>query len=184
MAYVTYSEGFKVGGVNASDCNAPWRPETVDAVEVGYKATFADGMTTLRASAFQYDYEDFQVLQVIGVQGVITNAGDAEIQGLEVEISSLLNESWAVNAGVTMLDSQYGDFLNVDTLRAELGALQNRGNPLSYAPDTSINLGVTYSTELESGGSLALSVDGSYRSRVFFRGVQSKERLYRPLYHC
>ena len=175
MTYVTYSEGFKVGGVNASDCNAPWKPETVDAVEVGYKATFADGMTTLRASAFQYDYEDFQVLQVIGVQGVITNAGDAEIQGLEVEVSSLLNESWAVNAGVTLLDSQYGDFLNVDTLRAELGALQNRGNPLSYAPDTSINLGVTYSTELESGGSLALSLDGSYRSRVFFREFNQRK---------
>ena len=175
MAYITYSEGFKVGGVNASDCNEPWKPETVDAYEVGYKATFADGARTLRAAAFQYDYEDFQTLQVIGVQGVITNAGDAEIQGFEVEFSSLLNENWAVNAGFTLLDSEYGDFLNVDTLRAELGPLQNRGNPLSYAPDTSVNAGVTYNTDLESGASLTASLDVSYRSRVYFREFNQRK---------
>jgi iron complex outermembrane receptor protein len=175
MAYITYSEGFKVGGVNASDCNEPWKPETVDAYEVGYKATFAGGARTLRAAAFQYDYEDFQTLQVIGVQGVITNAGDAEIQGFEVEFSSLLNENWAVNAGFTLLDSEYGDFLNVDTLRAELGPLQNRGNPLSYAPDTSVNAGVTYNTDLESGASVTASLDVSYRSRVYFREFNQRK---------
>lgn len=175
MAYITYSEGFKVGGVNASDCNEPWKPETVDAYEVGYKATFSGGSRTLRAAAFQYDYEDFQTLQVIGVQASITNAGDAEIQGFEVEYSSLLNENWEVNAGFTLLDSEYGDFLNVDTLRAELGPLQNRGNPLSYAPDTSINAGITYNTELESGSSLAASLDVSYRSRVYFREFNQRK---------
>ena len=78
---------------------------------------------------FHYDYSDFQVAQVIGIMGVITNAGDAQIDGLELELTSALDERWTVNAGLTVLDSSYGHFLNTDTLRGELGLLQNDGNP-------------------------------------------------------
>ena len=152
MVYASYSEGFKVGGVNSSDCNPPWDPETVDSVEMGFKASFMDGAASLRMALFHYDYSDFQTLQVIGIQGVTTNAGDAEIDGLELEVSSTLSENWSINAALTLLDSEYGSFLNTDTLRAELGALENKGNPLSYAPDTSLNLGVTYRTPLSIGG--------------------------------
>jgi iron complex outermembrane receptor protein len=63
MVYASYSEGFKVGGINESDCNPPWDPETVASYEVGYKATLHDGSTTLSAAAFHYDYSDFQLLR-------------------------------------------------------------------------------------------------------------------------
>ena len=175
MAYVSYSEGFKVGGVNGSDCNPPWRPETVDSVEVGYKASFSNGATTLRAAAFNYKYSDFQTNQVIGIQGIITNAGDADIKGLELELTSLLSENWDLNLGLTLLDTAYGDFLNTDTLRAELGALQNKGNPLSYAPNASLNLGVSYQRPLQSGATLSVSLDGSHRSRVYFREFNQRK---------
>lgn len=174
MVYASYSEGFKVGGVNSSDCNPPWNPETVDSFEVGYKASFGGGATTIRTAAFKYDYSDFQVAQVIGFQGVITNAGDAEILGLEFELSSILNENWSVNAGFTLLDTEYGSFLNTDTLRAGLGVLENKGNPLSYAPDTSVNLGLTYTTPVSFGGEITASVDASYRSRVYYREFDQK----------
>ena len=168
MVYMSFSEGFKSGGANNGDCNAPWNPETVEATEVGYKASFADGSTTIRAAAFYYDYSDFQLLQVRNFAGIITNAGDAEVKGLEVEMTSAVNENWLINSGITLLDSEYGDFLNEDLLRP--GTLfQNKGNSLNNAPETSLTLGITYSTELSSGGAMALSLDGSYRSRIYFR---------------
>lgn len=175
MAYVSYSEGFKVGGVNGSDCNPPWNPETVDAYEVGYKASFGDGSSNLRMALFHYDYSDFQLLQVIGIQGVITNAGDAEIDGLELEYTNSLNENWSLNAAVTLLDHQYGTFLNTDTLNLGLGVQDNKGNPLSYAPDTSTNLGISYNTLLSGGSSLSASLDASYRSRVYYREFDNKD---------
>ena len=175
MVYASYSEGFKVGGVNSSDCNPPWAPETVDSTEIGYKASFGEGATSLRVAAFDYDYSDFQVAQVIGFQGVITNAGDAMIRGVEFELSSFLNENWSVNAGVTLLDSEYGSFLNTDTLRAGLGLLENKGNPLSYAPDRSVNLGLAYNTPITLGGDLTVSVDASYRSRVYYREFDQRK---------
>lgn len=175
MVYVSYSEGFKVGGVNTSDCNPPWNPETVDAWEIGYKASFFEGATSLRMAAFQYDYSDFQVAQVIGIQGFISNAGDAEIDGLEVELTSRLNEHWRINAAVTLLDSAYGHFLNTDTLRRELGLLQNRGNPLNNAPERSVNLGIAYETPFANVGRLVVSVDASMRSRVYYREFGNKD---------
>ena len=180
MVYASYSEGFKVGGVNASDCGGPWNPETVDAYEIGYKASFFDGSTTFRASAFDYDYSDFQTAQVIGIQGVITNAGDAKIIGVELELSSILNEHWSVDAGLTLLDTEYGHFLNTDTLRAGLGVLENKGNPLSYAPDTSINLGITYTTPLSAGGAISVSLDAAHRSRVYYREFNQKKDSTAP----
>ena len=175
LVYVSYSEGFKVGGVNTSDCNPPWNPETVDAYEIGYKASFFDGATSLRAAAFHYDYSDFQVAQVIGIQGFIANAGDSEIDGLELELTTVLNENWRMNASVTILDSAYGEFLNTDTLRRQLGVLQNKGNPLNNAPDTSINLGIAYETPLGDAGRLVASVDLSHRSRVYYREFGNKD---------
>ena len=175
MVYTSYSEGFKVGGVNASDCGPPWKPETVDAYEVGYKTSFGNSSSDLRVALFRYDYSDFQVAQVIGIQGVITNAGDAEIDGLEVEFTSILNDNWSINAGLTLLDHEYGHFLNTDTLNAGLGVQNNEGNPLNYAPDTSVNVGVTYNTPLNMGGSIAVSLDASYRSRVYYREFGQKE---------
>ena len=168
MLYASYSEGFKTGGINRDDCNDPWNPETIEAREVGYKTSFGDGSTTLSAAAFFYDYTDFQVLQVLDLAGVIKNAGDAEITGLEVELRSQVSQNLRVNAGLTLLESEYGFFLNVDGLRPG-PPFQNEGNPLNNAPETSFNFGVIYDTALSNGGSLSVGLDTSYRSRVFFR---------------
>ena len=169
MVYASYSEGFKVGGINESDCNPPWDPETVASYEVGYKATLHDGATTLSAAAFHYDYSDFQVAQVIGIVGVIANAGDATIDGFELEVTSNVGDDWTLSAGLTLLDSAYGEFLNTDALQGDAGVLQNKGNPLNKAPEQSLNVGIVRNMTFDSGARLALSLNTAYRSRTYFR---------------
>ena len=171
--YVSYTEGYKAGGVAPVECNVPYEPETVDAYEVGYKATFA-GSTTLSAAAFYYDYSDFQVSQIIGISPVTRNAGDAEVRGLELELSSTLTENWMVSGAVALLDTEYGDFINLDGLQAELGFQNNKGNPLNNAPKTSINLGIAYTTPVQWGGRVTLRADAAYRSRTYFREFKNK----------
>ena len=87
---------------------------------MGYKATLHDGETTLSAAAFHYDYSDFKVAQVIGIVGVIANAGDATIDGFELEVTSNVGDDWTLSAGLTLLDYAYGEFLNTDALQ-EIG---------------------------------------------------------------
>ncbi len=171
--YASYSEGYKAGGIAAGECRPPYNPETVDAYELGYKATFG-GSTTLSAAAFHYDYSDFQVAQIIGITAVTRNAGDAEVLGFELELSSTLDDNWMVSGAVTLLDTEYGDFLNLDGLQAALGFQNNKGNPLNHAPDTSVNLGVTYNAPAVWGGHLTLRIDAAYRSRTYFREFKNE----------
>ncbi len=171
--YASYSEGYKAGGIAAGECRPPYNPETVDAYELGYKATFG-GSTTLSAAAFHYDYSDFQVAQIIGITAVTRNAGDAEVLGFELELSSTLDDNWMVSGAVTLLDTEYGDFLNLDGLQAALGFQNNKGNPLNHAPDTSVNLGVTYNAPAVWGGHVTLRIDAAYRSRTYFREFKNE----------
>ena len=171
--YASYTEGYKAGGIAAGECRPPYNPETVDAYELGYKATFG-GSTTLSAAAFHYDYSDFQVAQIIGITGVTRNAGDADVLGFELELSSTLDDNWMVSGAVTLLDTEYGDFLNLDGLQAALGFQNNKGNPLNHAPDTSVNLGVTYNAPAVWGGHLTLRIDAAYRSRTYFREFKNE----------
>ena len=171
--YASYTEGYKAGGIAAGECRPPYNPETVDAYELGYKATFG-GSTTLSAAAFHYDYSDFQVAQIIGISAVTRNAGDAEVLGFELELSSTLDDNWMVSGAVTLLDTEYGDFLNLDGLQAALGFQNNKGNPLNHAPETSVNLGVTYNAPAVWGGHVTLRIDAAYRSRTYFREFKNE----------
>ena len=97
------------------------------------------------------------------------NADDAELMGLELELTSVLNDNWMINAGLTLLDTEYGEFLQEDLSVFNGVKVQIEGNPLNNSPETSLILGVTYDTTFNSGSSLSLSIDGAYRSRVYFR---------------
>ena len=180
MVYLSYSEGFKAGGLNFTDCNPAYEPEQVDAYELGGKWTLASGRTTVNAALFHYDYSDFQVVQIIGLAAIITNVGDSSIDGLELEVSSNLNSHWSISAGITLLDSEYDDFVNLDGLHAEKGFQQLRGNPLNKTPEEGVNLGIVYQTTFGDGSSLRLGAHAAYRSRTYFREFEEREDSQGP----
>jgi outer membrane receptor protein involved in Fe transport len=75
-----------VGGVLENSQTQPktFEPEFVDAFEVGAKNTFLDGRATLNLAAFYYDYEGYQISQIVNRSAVNLNF-DAEVWGLEIE---------------------------------------------------------------------------------------------------
>ena len=167
--YVSYSTGFKAGGVVGFECTPPYNPEEIDSYEIGYKATFGGGRTSVSASFFYYDYTDFQVFQVTDTATTTVNADSADIQGFEFETSSLLSDAWSISFGLTLLDAEFGNFNSLDSMFAALGSQNVKGNPLPFAPSTSINLGIAYTSAAPWGGTLFLSADAAYRSRTQFR---------------
>ena len=104
----------------------------------------------------------------MGIQTVTRNAGDATVNGLEIEALSALSDSMILNYGLTWLDATYGDFLNTNGLFPQLGDQQLEGNTLSNAPKISLNLGINYSTLLQSGSALTLRANAAYKSKVYF----------------
>jgi iron complex outermembrane receptor protein len=185
QAYATYTRGYKGQGydvevtANFAD-QAPVRPETVDAYELGYKAVFADGRLSANIALFHAEYQDLQVQASTVVNGlnqfVATNAGTSTTRGLEVEATARPVRGLTLSGGFTLLDAQIdapGLNCNLTQVAVILGpdqpvpantcfrltgqaAALNRqnveGGDLPNAPDLRANLTARYETPLGSTG--------------------------------
>jgi iron complex outermembrane recepter protein len=130
--YTKYSEGFKSGGVNAEATTVetfaePFKPEQVKAYEIGVKSNFADGRAQLNAAVFRNQVTDMQ-LNVLtpsssGTSIVVVNAGEATIQGLELEGVFIPFENWRLQANYSWLDPEIDKFMEVHN-----GVLSNQAD--------------------------------------------------------
>jgi len=90
LVYTSWNRGVKGGGYNApffpltvdyTDEVLSYDPETLDAFEVGFKSTFADGKVRLNGAAYYYDYRDYQAFTLFGLDAITFNT-DATISKL------------------------------------------------------------------------------------------------------
>ncbi|MFN4024575.1 MAG: TonB-dependent receptor [Hyphomonas sp.] len=135
MLYAFYSRGYKGGGINppqpagANLFPQTFDPEFINSYEVGTKNTLANGALQLNASAFYYDYEGYQITQIVNRTSANFNI-DAKLQGLEIE--SIWNpvSTLVLNANIGLLDTEIQDTWGIDLLdrtngRADLVAIKN-----------------------------------------------------------
>ena len=107
LAYVTVSEGFRIGGVNRSPAIpgvpffSDYRPDVLRNYEVGVKSELFDGKLQLNSAFYWLDWSDIQQIFTDPVFAFefITNQGDARIQGLELELTAQLSENLRLQAG-------------------------------------------------------------------------------------
>jgi iron complex outermembrane receptor protein len=104
LIYGSYSHGYKAGGANPpgavllqasingdigqSDTNPihplTFKPEFIDAFELGSKNTLLDGALTLNADVFYYNYENYQISEIVDRSAINLNF-DAHVKGAEAE---------------------------------------------------------------------------------------------------
>jgi len=102
LFYGSYSRGYKGGGANPpgpipvvfatgnvdSPSNAThpltFKPEFVDAFELGTKNTLLDGAMTLNGDIFYYKYQNYQISQIVDRTSVNLNF-NANVKGAEIE---------------------------------------------------------------------------------------------------
>jgi len=111
MTYVSYSEGFKGGGftqrIFPPEASLPdFGPEKVKSYEAGFKFNGWDDRLRLNGAVFFTDYSDLQLLVAdpTRVGPFVTNAGDAELKGFELELLLAPAEGWLVSGSVGYLD--------------------------------------------------------------------------------
>ena len=122
LFYAFYSRGYKGGGINppqpAENPNAfpiGFDPEFVDSYEIGTKNTLADGSMQLNGTAFFYNYEGYQISQIVNRTSANFNV-DAEIRGLELETIWNPASTFVINANLGFLDAQVVDTFGIDVL--------------------------------------------------------------------
>ncbi len=113
LLYVSYSRGYKSGGINPPlspifAVSDSFSPETVDAFEVGSKNVFGNGKFTLNATAFYYKYKGLQLSRIVARTSVNDNV-DADIYGVELESIIRPTRELAINFGASYLHTKAGD---------------------------------------------------------------------------
>ena len=117
------SRGFKSGGYNVRaqsnifpESAEPFDDETLDMGEMGVKSTLADGRLVLNTAIFYGQYKDIQVSTFTsydgngdGIEesffGNFINAGNATLQGVEVEFNFNSDSWFGMNGYVSYLDA-------------------------------------------------------------------------------
>jgi len=122
MGYGSFSSGYKAGGYNldraglanpllggvpmASDLE--FRPETVNAYELGAKGSVGDWITTSIA-LFYEQFDDFQLNEFTGTAFIVTNLEEVTTKGVEVDFSAAPTDGLQLNGGIVYQDARYGD---------------------------------------------------------------------------
>ncbi|WP_066553556.1 TonB-dependent receptor [Croceicoccus bisphenolivorans] len=196
--YASYSQGFKGGGFDprgagskANDLDEDdvlsdaeiatylgFDPEVVDSYEVGYKGNLAGGALYLATALFRMDYSDIQIPGSVpctgtgGVQtfcGVVSNAGKARLQGVEVEANARLGRDLMASGDRLNLSGALGyidaKFKKYETLIGGKTVDVAKYRYIQNTPEWTGSATLAYSTPA-GAGDLAMSTTWSYRSKT------------------
>lgn len=170
MVYGTYSRGFRSGGYAARPSRpssvGAYDPEYANMFEMGIKALTLEDRLRVNAAIYRNDYEDYQA-QVNRVgdrfDTRVLNAAEAEIDGVELEVTALLSPIFRVDATFAYTDAK---ITKVD-LDPSLEANFSAGHRLPYVSKYTFSISPQLDFRLANGDGVLARLDYSYRDDFF-----------------
>ena len=126
--YINYSTGYKAGGFNTLFVVFPdsvdvdsldgedavelggspesFEKEEVTNIELGLKGQFWDGQMQLNASIYQYQFDGMQSGYYVGSRYSVANVGDAEGNGVELDMRLLPSDNLDIYLGLSWADTE------------------------------------------------------------------------------
>ena len=151
-----------------------FEPETVKSYEIGWKSSMLDNRLKTSLAVFFADYEDVQIPGSVAFDsngdgindtfaGVTTNAGKAELPGVEFEGLFRANDYWSFGWAIGYLDAEYKEFIDATgTNVADQAVFQN-------TPEWTASGTVTFETPLSlfgASGNFVVITALSYRDKT------------------
>ncbi len=155
LYYFNIAEGFRSGGsnLNATISTEPDRYRAFESdelinYELGAKTTWQEGRLTLNGTLFYSDWSNIQANVTVPAittptVNVLTDGGDAEVSGIEVQLNYLLNDNWSAGFSATSQEAEFTDPVP--------GANIVKDSALPNAPDLTASGFLSYSRYLEFG---------------------------------
>lgn len=156
LAYVTWSRGYKTGGVNAEALGkaqdhpeledyllqrASFTPEYLTSVEMGYKYVNDDDTLALNIALFTQTRDDVQLKSWVNRAqtfiGYIENAAAGTTRGIEADIQWQVTPSLEWFTHIGLLDSEIQGFVTEDGIDME-------GREQAHAPKYQTNTGLNW----------------------------------------
>lgn len=157
LLYASASNAFKSGGYSAIAIYGagdviPYDPETNWTYELGVKTDLLDNLLRVNANYFYSDVQDVVINQTLpGGRFPVSNAGDATIQGLELEITAVPVESLTLYLNGAFLDGKYKNLRPsaAPALAPTLFGISEADPP--QIPDYTVTIGFDYSRPTRAG---------------------------------
>lgn len=154
MTFATIAQGYRAGGFNkslsAEDANLIYDKEFLTSYEIGVKSLLFDSKLLFNANIYYMDIEDMQVTEVISPKTeIVTNAGEAHSQGIEIEAKYQLNNSLEVFASAGCNETKYDKYTDniFDMMGNKTGTADYKGKINPYSPKYNYSIGVQYRNE-------------------------------------
>lgn len=177
MGYAKWSKGFKSGGWTTrlsapiTDASfAEFKPEFAKTSEIGLKTELFNRSLLVNTAVFYTQYEDIQLNFQEQASPVLRNAGDATLQGVEVEAQGVFAGGFGFTFAGGYIDAEY------DKVSA-IGITTDSVIPKT--PEYKINVGPTYDFNLGNGGAVRLAVDFTHTAKMVNDSLNT-ENLKRP----
>lgn len=174
MLYASYSRGYRAGSFNGLSYLDESQiylvdPETLQAYEIGAKTQFWDDRLQINAAVFYYDYGNQQTQTC---EGSICSLGgaDAEVVGLDMDITAQLSDTLKATLSFGMLDTEYDEGEVIS--RRPVG-----GNPIPYSPEVSGNLGIDWLIADTELGELSWYVETQYNGEMYYEPFDGVTRV-------
>ncbi len=194
MLYASFSTGYKSGGYDARGINGLpqggtitattshldnfyYDDEEAETIELGVKMTLLNGAAELNAALFRTDYTDMQVsIHDGGVGFAVQNAGEARVQGLEMDGRWQLTENLMATASLAYLDFEWkdykagvcpGDGPSLPASPTVAGNCDYSGKENVHTPEWSASLGVSHSYALSDGLELKSALDMNFKDNHY-----------------
>lgn len=197
LLYGSISRGFNAGTYNSQFLDSavdilPTDSGSIIAYEVGIKKGIADGMASIEAAAFYYDYSDLQVIAVVPSgtidANILTNADSAELNGFEVQLRALAADWLDFGLGVSYIDSEFGDLLTrvsgtgvgsappYDAPVFGTSDINLKGRPFPNAPEWSVNSSARMTVPMNATWELVAQTDIIWEDEII-RDLQGTPAL-------
>ncbi|MCY3750632.1 MAG: TonB-dependent receptor [Gammaproteobacteria bacterium] len=159
LYYIGLNRGVKAGSFSAPLLGGfdTYKPEILLAYEAGVKLTLADSRVQLNASAFYYDYTDYQSFSWVNNVSSVRNE-DAEFTGVELELFITPTGALDIMFGGSWTDAQ------VKGLEVATGL--TRDTRPAFTPEYQASGLVRYNLDTVMG-TVAAQLSGTFRSEVF-----------------
>jgi len=181
LIYGSYATGFKSGGFNTrylvpllvdpADPTAGFLPpvsfdeETLDTFEVGFKWQGFNNRVRTNIAAFASNYDDIQLVVFENGAPLTRNAGDAEIKGIEAELTALITDGLELSVGTGFTDAEYSSVQALDPTQ-NLFTQVLIDNELPNTPKFTLSAGLDYVKPLENGYEAILHLDWTHKSSI------------------
>lgn len=202
MVYVTYTTGFKSGGYDtransisgglffvpgpgnqepeeadaATAGSFEFENEEADNIEIGGKFLLAGGALELNTALFRSEFTNMQTSQFDGSLSFnVTNAGEAVVQGLEVDSRWAITDDLLWRGGFAYIDFEYTNFPNSQCYFGQTdnigpsndGICDATGKRREFTPELQGNTGLDYTIGFNNGLKLVSTVDLIYSDEYF-----------------